>query len=89
VEGYITTLIAPFKQSTKTEIKSLIAARVFKFVQFDEKLHGGDDVHIFKSRLVNEVKGKIDVLYEKSQLMIQAYSDASKQEILTQSPTIQ
>ena len=88
-EGRITTPGAPFEQSAKTEIESLIAAGVFKFVQFDEKLHGGDDVRIFRSRLVNEVKNKMDVPYEKSRLVIQAYSDANKQEILTQSPTIQ
>jgi len=37
-EGRIATPGAPFEQSAKTEIESLIAAGVFKFVQFDEKL---------------------------------------------------
>ena len=39
---------------------------------------------------MNKVKGKAtDTPYEKSRLVIQAYNDRGKEEILTQSPTIQ
>ena len=41
---------------------------VFKFKQYDEKLHSG--TRIFKSRLVREVKGKTTKPYEKSRLVI-------------------
>jgi hypothetical protein len=41
---------------------------VFKFEQYDERLHGR--IRIFKSRLVREVKGKTTKPYEKSCLVI-------------------
>jgi hypothetical protein len=45
---------------------------------------------IFKSRMVDEVKGKeSSAPYEKSRLVIQCFNDKGKKEILTQSPTIQ
>jgi hypothetical protein len=48
------------------------------------------NVRIFNSRLVNEVKGKAtSTPFEKSRLVIQAYSDEGKEVILTQSLTIQ
>ncbi|KAF2028537.1 hypothetical protein EK21DRAFT_90515 [Setomelanomma holmii] len=86
--GKIITLEQPFKKSTQTEIDALIACGVFKFVVYDPKIHGG--VRIFKSRIVNEVKGKTtDQPYEKSRLVIQGYNDSDKALVLTQSPTIQ
>ena len=49
-----------------------------------------DRLRLFNSRLVDEVKGKAtNTPYEKSRLVIQAYNDEGKKEILTQSPTIQ
>ena len=85
--GQITTLGQPFEQSQQMEIDSLIARGVFDFVQFNPAIHRG---RIFNSRLVNEVKGKTtSTPYEKSRLVIQAYNDAGKGQILTQSPTIQ
>lgn len=86
-EGKITTPGEPFELSRKTEVDSLIAGGVFEFVQFDETVH---EERVFKSRLVDEVKGKgTERPYEKSRLVIQAYNDRGKEEILTQSPTIQ
>ena len=85
-EGVITTPGEPFEESTKAEIESLMAAGVFKIVQFDARKH---TVKVFNSRVVNEVKGKTTVPFEKTRLVIQAYDDAGKELILTQSPTIQ
>jgi len=87
-EGKITTTGAPFEESTKAEIAALIGRGVFEFIPYDENAHSG--VRVFKSRIVNEIKGKTtDAPYEKSRLVIQGYGDEEKQHILTQSPTIQ
>ena len=83
----ITTSGAPFEASDDQEINDLVGRGVFKFEQYDERLHG--NIRIFKSRLVREVKGKTNKPYEKSRLVIQGYQDHGKEAILTQSPTIQ
>jgi hypothetical protein len=86
-EGIITTSGEPFELSDKKEIDALVARRVFAFEQYDEQKHVG---RIFKSRIVREIKGKqTNTPYEKSRLVIQAYNDAGKEIVLTQSPTIQ
>lgn len=85
-KGKITTTGAPFEASTKKEIESLIARGVFQF----EPLQNHEGVRIFRSRIVNEIKGKAtDTPFEKSRLVIQGYNDDGKEAILTQSPTIQ
>ena len=87
-DGKITTAGAPFQESTRVEIESLMAGGVFNIVQWDPAKHTGK--RIFNSRIVNEVKGKTTQHpYEKSRLVIQAYNDEGKAMILTQSPTIQ
>src|SRR4051812_33052277 len=87
-EGVITTPGSPFEHLGKQEIKGLTARGVFEFVQFNPTQHLG--TRIFNSRLVHEVKGKATATpFEKSRLVIQAYSDDGKAVILTQSPTIQ
>jgi len=55
-EGHITTLKAPFQASDKQEIDSLIAKRVFKFKKYNPTKF--NKIHIFKSRIVNKIKGK-------------------------------
>ncbi|KAK1914262.1 hypothetical protein P3342_007508 [Pyrenophora teres f. teres] len=86
--GKITTPGEPFEMSTRTEIDGLITRGVFRFEPFDPAKHGG--IRIFKSRIVNEVKGKTtDRPYEKSRLVVQGYADHGKKIVLTQSPTIQ
>jgi hypothetical protein len=61
---------------------------VFNFEQFDRGIHG--NTRIFKSRIVNEIKGKAtNTPYKKSRLVIQGYNNKGKETILTQSPTIQ
>lgn len=86
--GKITTPGQPFETSTITEIDALISQGVFRFEKYNPHRHG--NVRIFKSRIVNEVKGKTtDQPYEKSRLVIQGYADNDKKLVLTQSPTIQ
>ena len=87
-EGKITTPGQPFEASDQQEIDHLIGRGVFRFEQYDAGRHEG--IHIFKSRMVNEIKGKTtEIPYEKSRLVIQGYQDNGKEVILTQAPTIQ
>lgn len=86
-EGRITTPGEPFEESIWQEIQSLVAEGVFKVVPWEDRLYNGKQV--FNSRMVNEIKGKMEIPYEKSRLVIQAWNDNGKQAILTQSPTIQ
>jgi hypothetical protein len=87
-EGKITTAGKPFEGSMKAEVDGLVAGNVFRFEVFDLAKYG--NIRIFDSRFVNEVKGKATPTpFEKSRLVIQAFQDAGKALILTQSPTIQ
>jgi hypothetical protein len=59
-----------------------MARGVFKFEKHDPMKH--NRVRIFKSRMVNKVKGKAtDSLFEKSRLVIQGFNDNGKEFILT------
>ncbi|EED11957.1 hypothetical protein TSTA_000350 [Talaromyces stipitatus ATCC 10500] len=78
---------APFELSSVAEIDGLIANGTFKIVHRDDV--NLRDLHIFNSRLVNEIKGKNEIPYKKSHLVIQGYNDAGKAGILTQAPIIQ
>jgi len=87
-ESRITTSRAPFQASDKQEIDSLIARKVFKFKKYDPTKFNG--VHIFKSRMINKIKGKAtNTPFKKSRLVIQNYNNNGKEVILMQSPTIQ
>jgi hypothetical protein len=49
-----------------------------------------EDMRVFNSRFVDKVKyAGTARAFEKSRLVIQAYNDAGKEEILTKSPTVQ
>jgi hypothetical protein len=85
-DGIITTPGAPFEESDRTEIEALIANGTFQILMFDPNKHKG---RIFNLRLVREIKGKSTQPYEKSRLVFAGHSDTEKEEILTQSPTIQ
>jgi hypothetical protein len=68
-EGRITTPGAPFQASDKQEINSLITRGVFKFEKYDPTKF--NRVRIFKSRMVNKIKGKAtDAPFKKSKLVI-------------------
>ncbi|KAI0398644.1 hypothetical protein F4802DRAFT_611456 [Xylaria palmicola] len=86
-DGIITTPGKPFEESDATEINELVARGVFEFIAYNPAVH--DKKHVFKSRLVREVKGKNTKPYEKSRLVVQGYNDTGKSTVLTQSPTIQ
>jgi hypothetical protein len=87
-EGKITAPGKPFEASRQAEIDGLIGRGVFRFEPYNPTKHGG--IRIFKSRFVDEIKGKAtDKPHEKSRLMIQGYGDNGKFIILTQNPTVQ
>jgi len=68
-KGRIITPGAPFQASDKQEIDGLIIRGVFKFEKYDPTKF--DEVRIFKSRIVNEIKGKAtNALFKKSRLII-------------------
>ena len=68
-EGCIITLGAPFQVSNKQEINGLIIRGVFKFKKYNPIKFNG--VRIFKSRIVNKIKGKaINALFKKLRLVI-------------------
>jgi hypothetical protein len=86
-KGKITTPGKSFELSNQTEIEALIGNEILRFKQYDPVKH--KNIRIFKSRIINEIKGKTtDAPYEKSRLIIQGYSNEGKVMILTQSPTI-
>jgi hypothetical protein len=87
-EGKITTPGKLFKLFDQTEINGLIGLGIFRFEQYNPIKHGG--IRIFKSRIMNEIKGKgTNKPYEKSRFVIQGYNDDGKLFVLTQNPIIQ
>ena len=68
-KGYIITLKALFQVSNKQEINSLIIKKVFKFKKYN--FIKFNKIHIFKSRIVNKIKGKAtNALFKKLRLII-------------------
>jgi hypothetical protein len=68
-EGKIITSGKPFELFNQTEIDGFIGRGVFRFEQYNPIKHDG--IRIFKSRIINKIKGKgINKPYEKSRLMI-------------------
>ena len=83
-EAYIGT---DFTASRQAEIAGLIAGGVLELVAPEDVPEG---TRIFGSRFVDTLKGEgTDKAFEKSRLVIQAFNDTGKLEVLTQSPTIQ
>ena len=78
---------APFVESRRKEINGFFEKGCFEVVSAANLSRG---IRIFNSRFVDEIKniGTADA-YEKSRLMMQAYNDEGKIEVLTQAPTIQ
>jgi hypothetical protein len=85
--GVITAPGLPFEESDNIEITDLIARDVINFVRYNAAKYG-NLIPLFKSRIMHEIKGKNDKLYEKLQWIIQGYNDRSKKSILTQFSTI-
>ena len=76
-----------FTESRRNEINGLLEKSAFEVVVISDILIG---MRIFNSRFVDEIKNKgTATAFEKSRLVVQAYNDHGKEEILTQSPNIQ
>ena len=78
---------APFVESRRKEINDFFEKNCFEIVPTANLPR---EIRIFNSRFVDEIKN-IDIAdaYEKFRLMMQAYNDEKKIEMLTQTPTIQ
>ena len=78
---------ALFVKSRRKEINDLFEKNCFEIVSTANLFR---EIRIFNSRFVDEIKN-IDIAnaYEKSRLMMQAYNDEEKIEMLTQTFTIQ
>lgn len=82
-----TTEKTQFELSRQMEVDGLIGREVFEHVNAADL---PPDVRLFNSRFIDEVKHEgTDKAFEKSRLVIQAYNDTEKTQVLTQSPTIQ
>jgi hypothetical protein len=87
VAVYISNVYKSFTESRRQELNGLLERGVFEIV--DEKTLP-EESRVFRSRFVDTVKNEGTAkAYEKSRLVVQAYDDADKQEVLTQAPTIQ
>lgn len=76
----------PFTESRRKEINGLLENGAFEVVTILDVPSG---MRIFSSRFVDEIKNEgTATAFEKSRLVVQAYNDHGKEEILTQSPTV-
>src|SRR5438045_391132 len=76
-----------FTASRQAEMLGLLEKGVFEIASPHDIPEG---VRIFNARFVDEVKNEGTAkAFEKSRLVVQAYNDEGKQQVLTQSPTIQ
>ena len=76
-----------FTESRRKIINGLLEKNAFEVVEILDIPRG---MRIFNSRFVDEIKKKgTATVFEKSRFVVQAYNDHGKEEILTQSPTIQ
>ena len=77
---------AQFVESRQKEVLGLIEKGVFQIADHSEIPTGA---RIFNSRFVDEIKNQgTEKAYEKSRLVVQAYNDINKANVLTQFPTI-
>ncbi|KAI0996514.1 hypothetical protein K3495_g11667 [Podosphaera aphanis] len=76
-----------FKTSRLVELNGLLEREVFKILS---RHNVPTNTRIFGSRFVDQIKNEgTKKAFEKSRLVVQAYNDADKKNILTQAPTIQ
>jgi hypothetical protein len=76
-----------FAESRRKEINGLMEKGVFEAIDLKDIPPG---VRIFNLRFVDEIKNpRIDKAFKKSRLVVQAYNDANKSLVLTESPMIQ
>ncbi|KAI0994211.1 hypothetical protein K3495_g13971 [Podosphaera aphanis] len=75
-----------FKTSRLVELNGLLERGVFKILSRHDV---PTNTRIFGSRFVDQIKNEgTEKAFEKSRLVVQAYNDAGKKNILTQAPTI-
>ena len=76
-----------FSKSRRKKINSLLEKSAFEVVAI---LDIPSRMKLFHSRFVDEIKNEgTATAFQKSRLVVQAYNDHGKEEILTQSPSIQ
>ncbi|CZS95546.1 related to TY1B TY1B protein [Rhynchosporium graminicola] len=76
-----------YAASRRKEIDGLIAAGIFELVHKDELPAGA---RVFNAKFIDQTKFEgTQKAYEKSRLVVQAYNDSGKNQVLTTSPTIQ
>lgn len=76
-----------FTTSRQKEINGLLEKGVFELASERDVPPG---TRVFNARFVDEIRNEgTEQAYEKSRLVVQAYNDSEKDQILTQSPTIQ
>lgn len=76
-----------FAASRQKEVMGLLEKKVFELVGVSQVPPG---IRIFNARFVDEIKNEgTDKAFEKSRLVVQAYNDHEKDQVFTQSPTIQ
>ena len=86
LEAEETFVSMPFEDSRLKEVKGLVDKGVFDVTKTSEIPEG---TRIFSARFVDEVKNKgTDKEFNKSRLVVQAYNDQNKHEVLTESPTL-
>ena len=77
---------SPFTDSRRKEIDGLLEKGVFEVIAIADVPKGA---RIFGSRFVDEIKNAgTNKAFEKSRLVVQAFNDHGKEQVLTQSPTI-
>jgi hypothetical protein len=82
-----TPFMPDFSASRQKELNDLIEKGVFEIVRTTDVPKGS---RIFNSRFVDLIKHiGTDKAFEKSRLVVQAYNDEGKKEVLTQAPTLQ
>lgn len=76
-----------YAASRQKKVTGLIEKGVFQVVDLKEI---PPDIRIFKLRFVDEIKNQgTNKAFKKSRLVVQAYNNADKTLVFTQSPTIQ
>src|SRR5438045_1930342 len=76
-----------FEASRKREIDGLLERGIFRITHKNDIPEG---TWIFGSRFVDKIKHEgTERAFKKSRLVVQAYKDSGKRDILTQAPTIQ
>ena len=80
-QGVINLRYLPFEEAYNKEIEGLIEIRVFELIDSILK-----NIYLFSTYFVDKIKyNKDSHLYKKSRLIVQAYNDLGKKEVLTQS----